>query len=92
MAVNDNPLPPLTPPTTADKLIPFSITNKVLVKLDLEKHNYTSWSSFFKIHLGSLGLKSHIEDKPTADDQQTDDASSSVPDPEWCKLDDLVKM
>nr|GEY72372.1 hybrid signal transduction histidine kinase M [Tanacetum cinerariifolium] len=32
-----------------------------------------------------LGLKS-------TDDQQTNAASSSVPDPEWCKLDDLIKM
>ncbi|PWA92406.1 Aquaporin-like protein [Artemisia annua] len=75
-----------TPLTTADKLIPFSITNKVPVKLNLEKHNYTSWSSFFKIHLGSLGLKSHIEEKPK------DGASSSAQDPEWGKLDDLIKM
>ncbi|PWA58914.1 hybrid signal transduction histidine kinase M [Artemisia annua] len=79
MAGDDTITPP---PTSADKLIPFSITNKVPVKLDLEKHNYTSWSSFFKIHLGSLGLKSHVEQE----------ASSSDPDPEWCKLDDLIKM
>ncbi|PWA36312.1 hybrid signal transduction histidine kinase M [Artemisia annua] len=70
------------PPTSADKLIPFSITSKVLIHLDLKKHNYISWSSFFKIHLGSLGLKSHIEE----------DASSSNPNTEWCKLDDLIKM
>ncbi|PWA98362.1 ribosomal protein S2, flavodoxin-like domain protein [Artemisia annua] len=68
--------------TSADKLIPFSITNKVPVQLNLEKHNYTSWSSFFLIHLGSLGLKSHVENE----------APSSTPDPEWCKLDDLIKM
>ncbi|PWA87507.1 hypothetical protein CTI12_AA128900 [Artemisia annua] len=77
MAGDETPQPP-----NAEKLIPFSITNKVPVKLDLEKHNFNSWSSFFKIHLGSLGLKSHIEEK----------ASSSVPDHEWCKLDDLIKM
>lgn len=82
----DQDSPPPPPPTSADKLIPFSITNKVPVKLDLEKHNYNSWCSFFKIHLGSLGLKSHIENKPSTD------ASSSAPDPEWCKLDDLIKM
>ncbi|PWA38969.1 hypothetical protein CTI12_AA577390 [Artemisia annua] len=86
MAGDDNtPLPP-APPPTAEKLIPFSITNKVPIKLSLEKHNYNCWSSFFKIHLGSLGLKSHIEAKPS------NDASSSAPDPEWCKLDDLIKM
>nr|GEW95363.1 ribonuclease H-like domain-containing protein [Tanacetum cinerariifolium] len=61
------------PPTSADKLIPFSITNKVLIKLDLEKHNYNSWSFFFIIHLGSLGLKSHVEEE----------ASSSTTNPEW---------
>ncbi|GJU00199.1 hybrid signal transduction histidine kinase M [Tanacetum coccineum] len=72
--------PPPPPPPIADKLIPFSIANKVPVKLNLEKHNYISWSSFFTIHLGSFGLKPHIEDK----------ASSS--DPEWCKLDDIIKM
>ncbi|PWA42800.1 hypothetical protein CTI12_AA521750 [Artemisia annua] len=81
MAGDDN-TPPPPPPTSADKLIPFSITNKVPVKLSLEKHNYNSWSSFFKIHLGSLGLKSHVEEE----------ASSSEPNPEWCKLDDLIKM
>ncbi|PWA69336.1 hybrid signal transduction histidine kinase M [Artemisia annua] len=81
MAVDSTPPPP-TPPTSADKLLPFSITNKVPIQLNLEKHNYTSWSSFFLIHLGSLGLKSHIEKE----------ASSSTPDPEWCKLDDLIKM
>ncbi|PWA64003.1 hybrid signal transduction histidine kinase M [Artemisia annua] len=74
--------PPPPPPTSDDKLIPFSITNKVPIKLNLEKHNYTSWSSFFIIHLGSIGLKSHVEKS----------ASSSTPDPEWCKHDDLIKM
>ena len=69
MAVENTPPPP-PPPTSADKLIPFSITNKFPIKLNLEKHNYNSWSSFFKIHLGSLGLKSHVENE----------ASSSEPD------------
>ncbi|PWA38468.1 hypothetical protein CTI12_AA581070 [Artemisia annua] len=59
-----------------------NIYNALSIKLDLEKHNFISWSSFFKIHLGSLGLKHHIEEK----------ASSSTPDPEWSKLDDLIKM
>ncbi|GKF44180.1 hypothetical protein Tco_0130732, partial [Tanacetum coccineum] len=77
MAVEDTPPPP---PSTIDKIIPFSIPNKVLIKLDLEKHNYNSWSSFSLIHLGSLGLKSHVE---------TDTASTN---PEWCQLDDLIKM
>nr|GEV72774.1 hypothetical protein [Tanacetum cinerariifolium] len=45
--------PPQPPPNT-DKIIPFSIPNKVPIKLDLEKHNYNSWSSFSLIHLGSL--------------------------------------
>ncbi|GKC05876.1 ribonuclease H-like domain-containing protein [Tanacetum coccineum] len=79
MAVEDNPPPP-PPPTPTDKIIPFSIPNKVPIKLDLEKHNYNSWSSFSLIHLGSLGLKSHVE---------TDTASTN---PEWCQLDDLIKM
>ena len=70
------------PPISADKLISFSITNKVTFKLSLEKHNYNSWSSFFKIHLGSLGLKSHVEVE----------ASTSDPNPKWCNLDDLIKM
>nr|GEW54106.1 hypothetical protein [Tanacetum cinerariifolium] len=55
MAIEDPPLP--TPPTTSiDKLIPFSITNKVPIKLDLKIHNYNSWSSFFLsiLILGSL--------------------------------------
>ncbi|PWA57514.1 myb-like protein P [Artemisia annua] len=39
-----------------------------------------------KAEKGSLGLKSHIETKPS------NDTSSSEPDPEWCKLDDLIKM
>nr|GEY60416.1 hybrid signal transduction histidine kinase M [Tanacetum cinerariifolium] len=76
MAAEDNP--PLPPPPT-DKIIPFSIPNKVPIKLDLEKHNYNSWSSFSLIHLGSLGLKSHVK---------TDTASTN---PEWCQL-DLTKM
>ncbi|GKB07298.1 hypothetical protein Tco_0835582 [Tanacetum coccineum] len=57
-----------------------SIPNKVPIKLDLEKHNYNSWSSFSRIHLGSLRLKAHVE---------TDTASTN---PEWCQLDDLIKM
>nr|GEW93310.1 hybrid signal transduction histidine kinase M [Tanacetum cinerariifolium] len=39
-----------------------------------------------------LDFNSDEEDKPTTDDQQTNAASSSVPDSEWCKLDDLIKM
>ncbi|GKC42036.1 hypothetical protein Tco_1059758 [Tanacetum coccineum] len=77
MTVEDNPPPP---PSHTDKIIPFSISNKVPIKLDLEKHNYNSWSSFSLIHLGSLGLKSHVEEE---------NASTN---PEWCQLDDLIKM
>nr|GEW70745.1 ribonuclease H-like domain-containing protein [Tanacetum cinerariifolium] len=58
MAVKDTPPPPSFP---TDKIIPFSIPNKVLIKLDLKKHNYNSWRSFSLIHLGSLGLKAHVE-------------------------------
>ncbi|GJV82653.1 hypothetical protein Tco_1522551 [Tanacetum coccineum] len=81
MAVEDNPPPPppLLPSST-EKIIPFSIPNKVPIKLDLEKHNYNSWSSFSLMLLGSLGLKSHVEE---------DNASTN---PEWCQLDDLIKM
>ncbi|GJT38950.1 ribonuclease H-like domain-containing protein [Tanacetum coccineum] len=79
MAVEDTPPTP-PPPSTTDKIIPFSIPNKVPIKLDLEKHNYNSWSSFSLIHLGSLGLKSHVE---------TDTAYTN---PEWYQLDDLIKM
>ncbi|GJX31611.1 putative ribonuclease H-like domain-containing protein [Tanacetum coccineum] len=68
-----------TPPP---KLISFSITNKVPIKLDLEKHNYSSWSSFFIIYLGSISLKYHVKEE----------ASLSTTNPEWCKLDDLIKM
>lgn len=75
MAVGDTP-----PPSSTDKIIPFSISNKVPIKLDLEKHNYNSWSSFSLIHLGSLGLKSHVE------------SESSSTHPDWCQLDDLIKM
>lgn len=86
MAGDDTPPPPPPQTTTADKLIPFSITNKVPVKLSLEKHNYNAWSSFFKIHLGSLGLKPHIEANTITAPSYSDH------DPEWCKLDDLIKM
>nr|GEV09944.1 ribonuclease H-like domain-containing protein [Tanacetum cinerariifolium] len=79
MAVEDTP-PPHPPPSHTDKIIPFSIPNKVPIKLDLEKHNYNSWSSFSLIYLGSLGLKSHVEE---------DTASNN---PDWCQLDDLIKM
>ncbi|GJV24042.1 ribonuclease H-like domain-containing protein [Tanacetum coccineum] len=67
-------------PSPTDKIIPFSIPNKVPIKLDLEKHNYNPWSSFSLIHLGSLGLKAHVE---------SDSASTN---PDWCQLDDLIKM
>ncbi|GJZ94004.1 hybrid signal transduction histidine kinase M [Tanacetum coccineum] len=76
----DNPPPPPITTTTANKLIPFSISTKVPIKLDLEKHNYNSWSSFFLIHLGSVGLKPHVEEEL---------ASTN---PELSKLDDLIKM
>ncbi|GJU13467.1 ribonuclease H-like domain-containing protein, partial [Tanacetum coccineum] len=78
------PTPPPSLKSSSDKLIPFgvtSITNNVPVKLDLEKMNYNSWSSFFKIHLGSIGLKDHIES----------DTVSSL-DKEWSRLNDLVKV
>nr|GEV67318.1 hybrid signal transduction histidine kinase M [Tanacetum cinerariifolium] len=78
MTVEDNSPPP--PPTSTEKSIPFSIPNKVPIKLDLKKYNYNSLSFFSLIHLGSLGLKSHVE---------TDTASTN---PEWCQLDDLIKM
>ncbi|GJY96985.1 hybrid signal transduction histidine kinase M [Tanacetum coccineum] len=77
MAVEDTPPPP---PSSIDKIIPFSIPNKVPIKLDLEKHNYNFWSSFSLIHLGSLMLKSHVEEDNTSTN------------PEWCQLDDLIKM
>ncbi|GJR35128.1 ribonuclease H-like domain-containing protein [Tanacetum coccineum] len=76
MAVEDNP----PPPSSTDKIIPFSIPNKVPIKLDLEKHNYNSWSSFSLIHFGSLGLKSHVEEETASTNS------------EWCQLDDLIKM
>ncbi|GJT48850.1 hypothetical protein Tco_0975007 [Tanacetum coccineum] len=79
MAIEDTP--PLPPPSSStDKIIPFSIPNKVPIKLDLEKHNYNAWSSFFLIHLGGLELKAHVESKT---------ASTN---PEWEQLDDLIKM
>ncbi|PWA81622.1 hybrid signal transduction histidine kinase M [Artemisia annua] len=73
-----------SPTSSYDKLTPFSvtsITNNMPVKLNLEKMNYNSWSSFFKIHLGSIGLKHHIESST---------ASSS--DKDWSRMDDLVKV
>nr|GEW44788.1 hypothetical protein [Tanacetum cinerariifolium] len=79
MAVEDTP-PPSSPPSHTDKIILFSIPNKVPIKLDLKKHNYNSWSSFSLIYLGSLGLKSHVEE----------DTTSTYPD--WCQFDDLIKM
>ncbi|GKF50660.1 hybrid signal transduction histidine kinase M, partial [Tanacetum coccineum] len=48
--------------------------------MDLEKHNYKSLSSFSLIHLGSLGLKSHVE------------TNTAPTNPEWCQLDDLIKI
>nr|GEX48032.1 hybrid signal transduction histidine kinase M [Tanacetum cinerariifolium] len=66
-----------TTPTSTNKIIPFNIP----IRLSLEKHNYTSWCSFLKIHLGSLGLKTHIED-----------SSTNSNDLEWDKQDDLVKV
>nr|GEZ07051.1 hybrid signal transduction histidine kinase M [Tanacetum cinerariifolium] len=81
MAGDDTP-PPNPPPTSTDKLIPFSISNKVPIKLDLEKHNCSSWSSFFIIHLDSIGLKTHVGEE----------ALSSNTNPEWCKLDDIIKL
>ncbi|GKB79805.1 hybrid signal transduction histidine kinase M [Tanacetum coccineum] len=47
---------------------PFSIPNKVPIKLDLEKHNYNSWSSFSIIHLvvttpgNAKALWDHLKD------------------------------
>ncbi|GJX99765.1 hybrid signal transduction histidine kinase M [Tanacetum coccineum] len=79
MAVEDTPPPP-SPSSSTDKIIPFSIPNKVPIKLDLEKHNYYAWSSFSLIHLGSLRLKAHVE---------SETASTN---PEWEQLDDLIKM
>lgn len=76
--------PPSSPKFSSDKLIPFgvtSLTNNMPVKLNLEKMNYNSWSSFFKIHLGSIGLKHHIE---------SNTVSSS--DKDWSRLNDLVKV
>ncbi|PWA80246.1 NB-ARC domains-containing protein [Artemisia annua] len=72
-------------PTGSEPLnqLDYCINNNVLVKLSLEKLNYNSCSSFFKIHLGRLCLKKHVEDAST---------STSTIDPEWSKLDDLVKM
>lgn len=60
-----------------------SISNSILIKLSLEKRNYNSWSSFFNIHLGNLSLKKHIEQSSMG---------VSISYPEWCKLDDLIKM
>nr|GEW21407.1 ribonuclease H-like domain-containing protein [Tanacetum cinerariifolium] len=79
MAVEDTP-PPHPSPSHTYKIIPFSIPNKVPIQLDLKKHYYNSWSSFSLSHLGSLGLKSHVEE---------DTASTN---PDWCQLDDLIKM
>ncbi|PWA58931.1 hypothetical protein CTI12_AA395260 [Artemisia annua] len=75
--VGDDPIITNTTPTSTNKIIPFNIP----IRLSLEKHIYTSWCSFLKIHLGSLGLKAHIEG-----------SSTSSTDPEWSKQDDLVKV
>nr|GEV71493.1 retrotransposon protein, putative, Ty1-copia subclass [Tanacetum cinerariifolium] len=66
-----------TTPTSTNKIIPFNIP----IRLSLEKHNYTSWCSFLKIHLGSLGLKTHIEG-----------SSTNSNDLEWDKQDNIVKV
>ena len=65
-----------TTPTSNAKIVPFNVP----IKLSRDKHNYNSWNSFLKIHLGSLGLKTHIEGTAT-----------SKPHSEWNKQDDLVK-
>ncbi|GJV74135.1 ribonuclease H-like domain-containing protein [Tanacetum coccineum] len=64
------------------------ITNNIPINLTFEKHNYESWSSVFRIHLGGLGLTSHIKEDTFA----SLSTSSRVINPDWCKLDDLVKM
>ncbi|PWA71119.1 hypothetical protein CTI12_AA281990 [Artemisia annua] len=64
----DNDVVINTPPTSKDKIIPFSISNNIPIKLSLEKHIYNLWSSFLKIHLGNLGLikSTHLREPPQA--------------------------
>ncbi|GJU39332.1 putative ribonuclease H-like domain-containing protein [Tanacetum coccineum] len=73
--VDKDTIPPPPPPTSADKLISSSIANKVHIKLDLEKHNYNSWRSFCIIHLGSLGLKTHVEAETSSTNPECDNGT-----------------
>lgn len=62
---------------------PFTVTNikaHVPIILDLDKHNYNSWSELFKTHCMSYGVI-HL----------LDGSSSSNNDPEWVNLVYLVK-
>ncbi|GJX21791.1 hypothetical protein Tco_0226236 [Tanacetum coccineum] len=83
MASSDEQRPPAPPslPSSSDKLISFgvtSITKNVPVKLNLEKINYNSWSSFFKIHLGSIRFNHN--------------SITSSMDKDWSCVDDLFKV
>nr|GFA48297.1 ribonuclease H-like domain-containing protein [Tanacetum cinerariifolium] len=80
-------MPPVTLALTlVEKLYAVhNITNLVLVKLDLDELNYSSWSYFFTIHCNNFNVLKHIEPK-------TDDASISTPlTEEWLTADSIVK-
>nr|GEZ59854.1 hybrid signal transduction histidine kinase M [Tanacetum cinerariifolium] len=69
------------PPLTS--LFLLELLASQTVKPSLKKINYNSWSSYFNIHLGSLGLKKHIEEAST---------STSMMDLDWHKIVKHIKM
>lgn len=64
---------------------PFSVNNiksHVPIVLDLEKHNYNSWSELFKTHCMSYGVMKIIDGTEPSD---------NTTDPKWLEVDNLVK-
>ncbi|GJZ38816.1 hypothetical protein Tco_0585379, partial [Tanacetum coccineum] len=81
MSLEQRPPAPPSLPSSSDKLISFGVTSiskNVPVKLNLEKMNYNSWSSFFKIHLGSIRFNHN--------------SITSAMDKDWSCVDDLFKV
>ncbi|GKC26708.1 hypothetical protein Tco_1034002 [Tanacetum coccineum] len=79
-----------SPPTImlSDKLMTMTnITTLVLIKLDINEMNYSSWIYFFKYHCRGFELLEHLSGTPT------DEVASSNPVPptsEWLKIDSII--
>ncbi|GKA55593.1 hypothetical protein Tco_0754665 [Tanacetum coccineum] len=64
-----------------------NLTSLVLVKLDIDEMNYSSWVYFFKNLCKGFELLKHVLGEPT------DEATSSKPSPptpEWLKIDSIA--